>query len=527
MITGFLFQILPGLLSQLEEKARESAVFQLLRWLWQTLTESLVFQSARAAYRRIRDLCRESLTGRTLARREHEGQLYEDSAAVRLFDRAMDGLTRLLRSIIGLLTFGTYDSVFLSLGRRTLAKLPWLDFEFVSGGLILLLLLCPSQLWRNAYALAMSAVLFAMLLILAAMQNRPALRLSTIGLPLAVFAFSAAVGVGIAGDRGEGMRVFSFFLTSFLFCIVIAGEITQERKLKKLLAFIYAGVVIAAAVAVAQRFMGVSVDPVLTDMSVNQGMPGRVYSVYENPNNYAEIIVLLFPAAAAWTAMLEEKYQRLCAMAGLALPLAALLMTYSRSGWIGFALAVVVFLFFCNKRVLPAFFLLALLAIPLLPQTVWNRILTIGSTADSSNMYRVLIWGDVLEMLGNHGLIGVGLGPDNFRPVFLKYATGTAAAAPHAHMVYLEVWAEMGLLGIGSYLVYYFTTIRNAVIHLSQASKTVRLVLIAGVSSLAGIAFVSAAEYIWYYPRVMFCFFILTGVMAACVNMTKERTSSQ
>ena len=91
----------------------------------------------------------------------------------------------------------------------------------------------------------------------------------------------------------------------------------------------------------------------------------------------------------------------------------------------------------------------------------------------------------------------------------------------------LEVWAEMGLLGIGSYLVYYFTTIRNAVTRFAPASKTVRLVLIAGASSLIGIVFVSAAEYIWYYPRVMFCFFILTGIMAACVRMTKERTSPQ
>ena len=401
--------------------------------------------------------------------------------------------------------------------------MPWLDFEFVSGGLILLLLLCPSRLWRNIFALGMGVALFALLLLLAAVRNRPALRLETIGLPLIVFAFSTVVGVGIAADRSEGIRVFCFFLAAFLFCAAIAGGITDEEKLKKLLAFIYAGVVAAAAVAIVQRFLGVSVDATLTDLANNRGMPGRVYSVYENPNNYAEIIVLLFPAAAAWTTMLKEKYQRLYATAGLALPVIALLMTYSRSSWMGFALAVIVFLFFCGKRVMPVFFLLALLAIPLLPQTIWNRILTIGSTADSSNMYRIMIWDSVMDMLGDYGLIGVGLGPGNFQPPFQLYSSGIVAVAPHAHMVYLEVWVEMGLLGIGSYLVYYFTTVRRAVVHFTQASRPVRLVLIAGVSSLAGIAFVSAAEYIWYYPRVMFCFFILTGIMAACVSMTKER----
>ena len=87
-------------------------------------------------------------------------------------------------------------------------------------------------------------------------------------------------------------------------------------------------------------------------------------------------------------------------------------------------------------------------------------------------------------------------------------------------MVYLEVWIEMGLLGIVSYLVYYFATIRRAVFGTISSSKTVRLFLGAGIGSLAGILFLSAAEYIWYYPRVMFCFFILTGLMTAAANLS-------
>lgn len=522
MITGFVFDLLPRLLYRLEELTRESVIFHLLQWLWRAFTESLVFRVIRAVYRWVRDLCYESLIGHILARHRHEGRIYEGSFFAFLFDSVMGGVTWLLRKLMGLLTFGTYDSAILSLGRRALARLPWLDFEVVSGGAVLFLLLCPSGYWRNIYALAIGLLLLAGLIVLAAVQNRPALRLSTIGMPLLVFAFSTAVGVGIASDRSEGIRVLCFFLAAFLFCAAIAGSVTDERGLKKLLAFIYVGVVAAAAVAIVQRFTGVSVSASLTDVMTNRGMPGRVYSVYENPNNYAEIIILLFPAAAAWCTMLKEKYQRLYAMAGLVLPAAALLMTYSRSGWISFALAAVVFLFLYKKKVLPVFFLLALLAVPLLPQTVWNRILTIGSKLDSSNMYRIYIWNAVLDMLSDYGLIGIGLGPGNFRPVYQLYCVEYAAPAPHAHMLYLEVWIEMGLLGIGSYLVYHLTTIRNAVASLAQASKPVRMTLIAGVSSLTGIAFLSAVEYIWYYPRVLFCFFILTGIMAACVSMTSD-----
>lgn len=524
MITGFLFDILPGLLLRLDELVRESTIFRLLYWLWTQFTESLIFRTIRTVYRWVRGLCYDSWIGHILARHKQEGKIYEGSFIAFLFDSIMGGITWLLRKIMALLTFGTYDSAVLSLARRALARLPWLDFEVLSGGAVLFLLLCPSRYWRNVYALGLGAVLLAALFILAAVESRPALRLRIIGLPLVMFAFSTAVGVGIATSRSEGLRIFCFFLAAFLFCAAIAGSVTNEERLKKLLGFIYAGVVIAAAVAIIQRFMGVSVSSSFTDLMTNRGMPGRVYSVYENPNNYAEVIVLLFPVSAAWCFMLKEKYQRLYAMAGLILPIAALLMTYARACWMGFALAAIVFLFLYNKKVLPVFFLLALLAVPLLPQTIWNRILTIGSLQDSSNMYRIYIWNSVLDMLHDYGLIGVGLGPGNFYPAYLLYSVKAAENAQHAHMIYLEVWIEMGLLGIGSYLVYYFTTIRKAVVHMVQASKPVRTVLIAGVSSLVGIAFVAAAEYVWYYPRVMFCFFILTGIMAAAAELSKGQT---
>ena len=42
------------------------------------------------------------------------------------------------------------------------------------------------------------------------------------------------------------------------------------------------------------------------------------------------------------------------------------------------------------------------------------------------------------------------------------------------------------------------------------------------VSSLAGVSFVCAAEYIWFYPRVLFAFFILIGATLAAVKLAEE-----
>ena len=57
---------------------------------------------------------------------------------------------------------------------------------------------------------------------------------------------------------------------------------------------------------------------------------------------------------------------------------------------------------------------------------------------------------------------------------------------------------------------------------MKHADPLLRYVLIACVSSLAGVSFVGAAEYIGFYPRVLFAFFILIGVTLSAVKLAEE-----
>lgn len=535
MITGFVLETLPVLLLRFRALVENSyscgLIRRLCRWLRQLFCESWLggillghdrSSSLFRLYGSVRRLCYESWMGGILARHDQEGRIYEDSLICRIFDSLIQKTVSGTRRLISLLTCNTYDSMVISWGKRLAAHARFLDFEFFCGGALFLMLVCPGQYWHNAYALLAGFLLLGALLIVIAVKNREPLSLKALGFPLLCFVFASAAGIGIAADKSEAVRVFCSFLAAFLFCIVLIGAASDKEKLKKLLCFIYLAMIVNALLAFYQRLTGVAVSSSLTDLSANAGMPGRVYASYENPNNYAEIIVLLLPVSLAYCTMIEEKGKRLAALLSLLLPVGALLMTYCRSGWVSFALAAVVFVFLYNKRLLPVFILLGIMAIPLLPQTVFNRILTIGSTKDSSNMYRLYIWDSVTDMIRNYGLIGLGLGPGNFRPVYLLYCHKIAQSASHSHMLYLELWIELGILGIGSYLCYYLTTIRNAIVQIAAASRPVRITLIACVSSLAGIAFISAAEYIWFYPRVMFSFFILTGITGATINIAKR-----
>lgn len=502
MITSLLFDLLPVWLLKLAALARESALYGLLARL----------------YHRCANLVGSSLTGR----------LWQGSARLRsrldssLLCSWADAVIRWMTEFAGKLCGWAVAPLRQSRIGSALCRLPRYNFAWFYGLVFLVSYLCPGALWRNQYALVLSFVLFGAMLLDAWSQDRIPFRVKDLGVWFFAFMVASVLAVVNSADRGEGVRVFCFYLTSFLLCMSLVGTVTNRGRLMSILGFVYVTLVLTGIVAFAQRIIGVEVSASLTDLSMNAGMPGRVYSTLENPNNYAEFIVLTFPVSLVFCANIVDRRWKTLSLAALVFPVGALLMTYSRSCWVSFALTVVVFLALWDKRLLPLIPVAVVLAVPILPDTIFNRILTIGNTADSSNMYRVYIWGSVLQMIRDYGLAGIGLGPGNFTPIYDLYSHPNASIAPHSHMLYMEIWLEMGVLGIVSFLGMYLGVIRRGIRSARHADPLLRHVLIACVSSLVGVSFVGAAEYIWFYPRVMFAFFILMGITLSAVKLSEE-----
>ena len=502
MITYFLYDVLPLWLARLARLAMDSSLYRLMAACW----------------RWVRDLTQRSLSARVWEGSERLRHWTETSLLCSWADAFIRWMTDFVGKCFGWIAPPMYNS---AIG-TALRQIPRFNFAWFYGLVFLGCYCCPGPLWRNQFGLILSFLLFFSMLLEAWINDRVPFRVRDLGLWLLGFIFASVLAVINAGDRNEAIRVFCFYLTGYLFCISLVGTVTNRGRLMAVLGFVYLTLLVTSGFAIVQRIIGVEVSASLTDLSMNAGMPGRVYSTLENPNNYAEFIVLTFPVSLIFcTGIVDRRWRTICT-ASLVVPVVALLMTYSRSGWVSFALAAVVFLALWDKRLLPLVVVAAVVALPILPDSVFNRILTIGNTADSSNRYRLYIWTSVLQMLGDHGLTGIGLGPGNFIPLYAGYSSPMASVAYHSHMLYLEVWLEMGLIGIVSFLGMYLGIVRRGLRAIRHADPLVRHVLIACVSSLAGVSFVGAAEYIWFYPRVMFAFFIVLGVTLAAVKLAEE-----
>ena len=512
MISDFIFTKVPRFLAFLYRLMCESMLFTLLGKLWRGFS----------------GLCKRSFIGRLLGEHKNEGEKLSGSIIIGAIDRFINFVISITAKVISALTFGSYSCIFTRILTKLRELYAFLDYEFVLGVSMMFIFLCPGHLWRNVFGLGIAAMLLFALLFMTAAKKREIMSIKRVGVAFVLFVISTLVGVGVASDKAEAIRVLIFFGTAFILTIVVAAAVTDREKLKKVLGYLFVAVIGTAIFGFYQRAIGVEIDSSLTDLSTNTSMPGRVFSTFENPNNYAEFLVMTIPLCLAYCTMVKQVWLRRVSFLLALLPVGALLMTYSRSCWVSFAIAAVVFMFFYNKKLLPVLVVCAIACIPLLPETILARMMTIGSKSDSSNMYRIYIWEGVLRMLENYWVSGVGLGPGNFRPIYVGVCNTLAMPAPHSHMLYLELWIELGILGVLSYLGMIFSLFRRSVIALKYASKTIRTTIIAACSGLAGLLFASAAEYIWYYPRVMLSYFIVIGLVYACINIAyKEARESK
>lgn len=397
--------------------------------------------------------------------------------------------------------------------------------EIVLGLVLVLIMIVPHQRWYNGYSTILVLMLGLLYFIKKAVAREEEFNFSRVDIALLVFMLIVALTEVTSAFPHEGLSFFIFIVTCFMLTLIIIGTVKTREQLGTLLDIILVGVAFTGLYGIWQGVVvGVQVDPSLTDVNLNQGMPGRVFSTMGNPNNYAEMLVLTLPfffAAVLNAKSLLKKGFFILLMVPL---FASLALTLSRSAWIAFAIGLFVFLFFKDRRLIPAVILLGIAGIPLLPEWVYRRILTIWNPNDSSINYRTLIYKTVAPMFQKYWLTGVGLGSESFMKVCQNYALYTTLTPPHTHNLFLQVWIENGILGILVFLWVIFRMVKNSVLRIfSKTDEYINNILMAGLASTAGILVMGLAEYIWFYPRVMLVFWMVIGIILAALGVSSRK----
>lgn len=395
--------------------------------------------------------------------------------------------------------------------------------------LIGLLWIIPFSRWNNAYSF-MGFFLLLALFYVGSMRRRDfRLDLKNLGFyPVLLFG-AVFLGLVFSYAPSLSMRFFLYHVSAALCVLLTVSAVRCTGDLKRLLAGGGTCVLVSSLYGVYQRIQGVEVNRSYVDLTLalNQDMPGRVESFYDNPNTFAEVLILLLPLVLALVLCSRTLPGKLAAAAAFAVGTAALGMTYSRASWVGIACAMAVMVFLWRPRLIPFFAVFCILCIPFLPSTIWNRILTIAIfTSDASTANRIPLFQAALEVIRVRPIRGAGLGtaaPQAFITAFNLFHAKFPYV--HSHNFYLELWIQTGLLGVVSFMAAMLWNIKNAARAVRRcAPSAARTITCGAAAALCGIMVCGLADYPWHYPRVMCIFWFVFAAALAGTKLCREES---
>jgi len=491
-------------------RLRESCVYHLWMTLCSIYEDSVVCRVLNAVGAWCNRQIDSSKVLRVLCREGRVARSWPESLLCRTLTFLVNLPGWLLHKLYQCFTLTFEDSFFARLafeiGNETAIAQSWL---------IMLLWVIPFSHWNNAYSMMGFAFLTVLVYAGAMRKQTFCLDLANVGFYPLVLLGAVFLGVVFSYAPSLSFRFLLYHISAALCVLVTVSAVRNTEDLKRLAAGGAVCVAVSGLYGVYQRIQGVEVNESYVDVKLNAGMPGRVFSFFDNPNTFAEVLILLLPLVLALILCSKHWLNKLMACGVFAVGAVALAMTYSRASWVGFSCAMVVFVFLWKPKLIPAFVVLCCVAIPFLPTTIWNRILTIANPADTSTASRFPLYEAAINVIKTSPVTGGGLGTAATQAYIKKFNLYHGEAPfVHAHNFYLQVWIEAGLLGVTAFVASMLWNIkRSAHVVRHNMDSAARTITCAAASAMCGAMVCGLADYFWNYPRVM-CIFWFVFAMA-------------
>jgi len=349
---------------------------------------------------------------------------------------------------------------------------------------------------------------------------------SFVHVPIVIFILAIIIATVTSLDPIGSFRDLAIHLSALGLLFIMVNSINSKNELNvMLIAFVFTATLVALY-GIYQYFVGVELDPAWVDEVTNPNITIRVFSVFGNPNILAEYLIMSIPVSVALFWNSKRLIKKLIFLLTSMILAGTLVLTLSRGGWLGFAFGIFVFMFLVEKRLLLLCIPVGVLSVFVLPQSIINRIQTIGSLADSSNAWRITTWKITIDIIRDHWVAGVGFGYIPFKKTFETYIRTMPTF--HAHNTYLEIAAELGIVGIILFIIMIFVIYKYAIINSKKNKDKYIKVITAGLlGGIGSLLFQGLVEHVLYMPKIIITFWTMIGFILVTMKLSKLAEKSK
>jgi probable O-glycosylation ligase (exosortase A-associated) len=257
---------------------------------------------------------------------------------------------------------------------------------------------------------------------------------------LVLLAASAAEAVSVPMVARAGLDMVKMFAVFFIFIQITDTTARLERLVWAyvIIHFVLGLIGIALFATPGERRFG----------DVGGGFLG-------DENDSAMALLIMLPYVYFFLHVVRRTWTRLFLVAALLAGSSAVLFSFSRGAFLGFAVTLFYLWLRSSRKVLAAAGLgvLAALFLAVMPAAYWQRIESIGGyRTEGSAQGRIEAWSGALAMVADHPLVGVGV--DNFNRTFGERYNTTSTRWTAPHSLYFQTLGELGLLG-AAFLVWF------------------------------------------------------------------------
>ncbi|MBN2260718.1 MAG: O-antigen ligase family protein [Clostridiales bacterium] len=348
------------------------------------------------------------------------------------------------------------------------------------------------------------------------------IKLNKLDYAMGAFYLILILATAFSETLGLSIIMLLYYTAGLTMYWIISKEFTKKDFIILGLLFL-ASSVIVSFIGIKQYISGDLGHVSWLDAKANPNIKARAYSVFNNPNVLGEYLLVVLMINAALVVTSKKILRGIILLVPFMINVLALLLTFSRGAWGGFALAVLLFIIVFDKRWLPLVAILGMLSLFVLPDVFVDRILTIFiSSGDSSTDYRFYIWSGAKNILKDYWLFGTGLGYGSFSKVYSLYRMGEIYAA-HSHNVFYEILLETGVFGM---LTFVYMLMKSFVLGINQIINShnnfERIIIITGIASLSGLFLHGMVENTLFDIRIVTLIWVLFGFI-----MFKEKVVSE